>query len=1140
VAAADARIEQPQLAQLVVIDAQRAGDVVELVAEGDLDCRVSVRRVEASGIITIVAGGNPYPNGSDDDIGDGGPALAASFFRIKDIAFAPDGTMYVADDVGVRRITPDGVIDTFAGGRGNLSLEYRDGAPATEVPLIPLGLAVTAVGELLITDRGWDICTGDYDCGRIVGVAGGKVTTVAGRGEPADGIGEGSPPKDIAVDAFEIALQGNDIFLADHACDLKGSCGRIRRFNAGFSSVGIGTTLVPSENGDEIYTFDGAQHVETRDALTGAIRYAFGYDGDGLLVGITDAYNNVTQIERAPSGLATAIVGPYGHRTTLGYDVNGYLATITNPAGETVEASYTADGLMTELIDAAGGAYAFDYDSGGRLVREEDPLGGVKLLSRDVADGEVKITLTTGVGAVSTYRTETSASGSTSTATDATGAVTVATTSPGGALVVAPDGTRYETSHAPDPRWSGKLSLPSTIRVTLPGGDAWAQTIEREVAFAVPGDPLSLTSLTTITTVRGKTTTVHYDAASRTATTTSPAGRQTISVFDQHGRLVSITHADGLHPITYAYDARGRLAQMSQGPQSVTYAYDTPGRVASIEDALGNFTTFEYDDADRETARVLPGGVRYEFSYDANGNRASVTMPNGQVHQLGYNAINLRATYTPPGSDPFTRAYNGDRALTSATLPSGAQVGYQYADGDQLVARVGPETTAEFDYDALSGQLTGMDWSSDNGLSTQVGFGFDGYRATATNFGPSADYAFDFDLDFNFSGSTLSYGGDQSQLFIHRDSDGLPTQIGDFYVLRDGPGGAPSTISDSVAAVTRDYDAFGRTTSKQLTIGGNLAYRVELDYDQGGRIAGRREQAGAGSVSQTFQLDNLGQLTSVSDDGGVIETYQYDGNGNRTSANGTACDLRRAGPPDDARLDAVHSSTSTASSRPRGSDAFDYAATGELLSATIGGATVNYGYDSLGRRTSRQSSAGTEHYFHGNPAASFQVTAYADESGTLTELIYDELDHLISLERNGQTYYVATDQLGTPRLVVDQTGATVVARTYDAFGRKLTDSDPAFDLPIGFAGGIEDPLTGLVRFGFRDFDPSAGRWTARDPVLYAGGQGNLYAYAGNNPVLYSDPYGLAVCIGGSFYLGLGLGGSCVSAAAACRPASKPA
>ncbi|MES1176703.1 MAG: RHS repeat-associated core domain-containing protein, partial [Myxococcales bacterium] len=49
-----------------------------------------------------------------------------------------------------------------------------------------------------------------------------------------------------------------------------------------------------------------------------------------------------------------------------------------------------------------------------------------------------------------------------------------------------------------------------------------------------------------------------------------------------------------------------------------------------------------------------------------------------------------------------------------------------------------------------------------------------------------------------------------------------------------------------------------------------------------------------------------------------------------------------------------------------------------------------------------------------------------------------------------------------------------------------------------------------VTFGARDYDPSIGRWVNKDPILFGGGQTNLYVYVGNDPVNRKDPTGLAV------------------------------
>jgi hypothetical protein len=47
----------------------------------------------------------------------------------------------------------------------------------------------------------------------------------------------------------------------------------------------------------------------------------------------------------------------------------------------------------------------------------------------------------------------------------------------------------------------------------------------------------------------------------------------------------------------------------------------------------------------------------------------------------------------------------------------------------------------------------------------------------------------------------------------------------------------------------------------------------------------------------------------------------------------------------------------------------------------------------------------------------------------------------------------------------------------------------------------------LVRFGYRDYEPATGRWTAKDPIFFKGGL-NPFGYVQNNPVNYRDPYGL--------------------------------
>ena len=100
----------------------------------------------------------------------------------------------------------------------------------------------------------------------------------------------------------------------------------------------------------------------------------------------------------------------------------------------------------------------------------------------------------------------------------------------------------------------------------------------------------------------------------------------------------------------------------------------------------------------------------------------------------------------------------------------------------------------------------------------------------------------------------------------------------------------------------------------------------------------------------------------------------------------------------------------------------------------------------------------------------------------------------VAMTMGGATYYLTYDQVGSLRIVADALGNVVKRIDYDSFGNVIDDTNPSFDIPFGFAGGLHDRDTGLVRFGYRDYAPKIGRWTAKDPILFAGGDVDLYGY----------------------------------------------
>ncbi len=100
------------------------------------------------------------------------------------------------------------------------------------------------------------------------------------------------------------------------------------------------------------------------------------------------------------------------------------------------------------------------------------------------------------------------------------------------------------------------------------------------------------------------------------------------------------------------------------------------------------------------------------------------------------------------------------------------------------------------------------------------------------------------------------------------------------------------------------------------------------------------------------------------------------------------------------------------------------------------------------------------------------------------------------------------DQVGTLTLLTDTNGALVKEIRRDSFGVIRSDSLPDLFMPIGFAGGLAEPDTGLTRFGYRDYDPFCGRFISLDPARDRRGDGDLYDYCVDDPVGRGDSNGL--------------------------------
>jgi RHS repeat-associated protein len=247
----------------------------------------------------------------------------------------------------------------------------------------------------------------------------------------------------------------------------------------------------------------------------------------------------------------------------------------------------------------------------------------------------------------------------------------------------------------------------------------------------------------------------------------------------------------------------------------------------------------------------------------------------------------------------------------------------------------------------------------------------------------------------------------------------------------------------------------------------------------------------------------------------MTSSYTYDTNSNRLTSTAGTVTTKGTYDVQDRLLD-------------YGADSYTYNANGELASKSVGALKTTLQYDVLGNLLAVTLANGKKISYvldpqnrrvgkkvNGTLAAGFLYNAdrlvaqLSASNAVVSQFVYASGDNLPDYMVTGDVIYrIFSDHLGSPRLVMNTATGQIVERIdYDEFGNVIVDTKPGFQ-PFGFAGGVYDQDTKLLRFGTRDYDSTTGRWTAKDTILFLGGDTNLYGYVLNDPVNLIDSAGL--------------------------------
>jgi RHS repeat-associated protein len=1062
------------------------GDIVE--------SSYRVRKISTDGTIRTIAGTgekyDPLVHGSN---GDGGPANLAYLSGPTSVSVDRDGNLYIADGARIRKVNSSGTITSVVG--NGISGYSGDGGLATIAQ-------ITHAAGITFDNRGNIYFSQYYGNGDVIRKVGsdGYISTVAGKGEPGMEGDYGPATRALLKQPHRLSVDARGfIIIPDRGNRL------IRK--VAVKSYTQQESHFSEENVGHLITAEGRQSL-TYDLETGVPLLRFGYDTDGRLSTITDQFGNVVTIERM-LGVPTAIISPDGLRTKLTIDEHNQLKELTYPDGNAFTFEYlNNDGLLTAKNEANGNRIEHFFDDTGRVHKTTNQENGVWQFAREsMAEGLVTSSITTPNTSSSVRRLTTSTGAIDSTSTTVSGEViTTGTTADGlDSTSLSSCGPKVESSSGLD-YWFDHTYLTSS-RVTTPAGLSLATTIDK--AYVDSDADGQFEAVVDTVTVNGKAATAKHDIVNAKHTITSPEGRTITTSYDPNTLQPLSTAVPGLLATEYDYQADGKLLSVTSGTRKTSYTYDTSGNLATVTDPLNRVSRFsEYDAVGRVKKVERPDTTVLQYDYDENGNMTLYRTAYPADNSFAYNGVNNRSSFVTPLGSATSYSYNEERQLTRVTLPSTRAIVNTYVSG-RLKETATPEWVNVYEY--LCGDLVDTITRGQEVLD----YSYDGNLVTGIAQGGTLTGALGLTYNNDFQIASLTYAGATENLGY--DKDGLLTTSGDFTIARKSDNGLPENVTDGTFTLSRTFNDHGEVDGIDIDVAGAV-FSYDLARDTGGRIENKTETVAGASNLFRYTYDPLGRLRTVTRDGSLVEEYRYDNNGNRTYQMSTHLNIAGrtfSHSQEDHTLTAGQityefDNDDNLATRMEGTDTtqYSYSTTGELQHVTLpDGRVISSVHDPLGRIIAKKINGTTvEKYLWSGRTTLLAV--YDGNDALLQRFAYADGRMPCAMTAAGAVYYLAYDQVGSLRLVADSSGNTVKRVDYDSFGNILSDSNLGFAIPFGFAGGLHDRDTGLVRFGYRDYLPEIGKWTAKDPIDFAGGDSNLFGYVGNDPVNWVDSNGL--------------------------------
>ena len=904
------------------------------------------------------------------------------------------------------------------------------------------------------------------------------------------------------------------------------------------------TEIAQSGSGTDTYKSNIAYDIATQtkksetDSNGNTLRYE--YDGwqrttkiftsyDGATPAVGYEYQTPAANEKGRHGLWHAVTN---NKVTFDADDDSVIKTVlqTDGLGRAVRTAKTGFVNGADGWNASG---AVEYDNKGRTVKEgmtefiqggmEDLLASVPRMTSlftsyeyDEKDRREKTTLPD--GSEQSARFEIRNGNSVSCSTDPMGNVSVQETDSRGNIV------RVARLDASSRRLTEATYRYSAMGEMLEARDAKGHPIKAE--YDMIGRRTALESLDS-----GRQE-FAYDECSNLARETSNVlrgrSKQILYEYDGLNRLVRVDYPDTEDTLyTYGgsnapHGAAGKILRVDDASGTLEYEY---GRLGEVTKETRTLATHLNGNSPAETAAmeyrsdylgrmqhiVYPDGEKISYGYDAGGQVVSVTGSHWG-HEFKYVTNILYDEY-------------------------GQRTRIDYGNG----------TFTEYEYDSARRWLDSIKTQNKWGQSYQnITYSFDrvgnvlGYENDCLD-AASGNYK-----------TRQTYGYDNLYQLIK--VDGSTT----YNPYRSA---VPEFVSDYSQIFEFDSDGLGNMTSKtstetvspQKNIGDNLNYQFDYVYDE--NYAHRLVRAG----DRYYQYDANGNVVleqdgSFEDNGDDITYHKITKETEDVYSTDYGWGLFK-----DEDDESGHGASAARYRRT-----YTWNEKNQLISSVDSNYSTAYVYGQDGQRSNKYTQSSETLYFNkmwtlhtdsGNNVYGGQTAKniYLGETRIVTKL--NSGSGPTYQEEYYKQYFYHSDHLGSASLISDYKGDEYQRIEYTPYGEtwveKTSNTGLEF-LPYKFTAKELDKETGLYYYGARYLDPKYSRWISTDPALGEyipvapvdeeakrhnqnlpgmGGvfntvNANLYHYAGNNPVKYTDPDGKWVFNIGCFgFAGAGFGSS---------------